>query len=154
MKKVFVSMMAVCAMATALLCGCGEKAADFDVKALGSELSTGITYQDSLTELDKDTASMFLNLSDINIEECAIYEGSGATAEEIVVLKCASADDSAKAKAMLEERVKEQTESFTDYVPGELTKLGAAVIKINGNYAVLSVSDTPDEASKIISKYM
>ena len=55
---------------------------------------------------------------------------------------------------VLKTRVSEQIESFTDYVPGELTKLNAAVIKVNGKYAVLSVSDTPDEAGKIIGKYM
>lgn len=152
-KKVSV-LLAVCLVALAGLTGCGSKEASFDVKTLGSELNTKITYQDTLMELDVDTASMFLNLSDINIVNSAIYEGSGGTAEEIVVLECAGTDDAAKAKAMLEERVKEQIESFTDYVPGELTKLNAAVIKINGKYVVLSVSDTPEEASKLIAQYM
>ena len=36
----------------------------------------------------------------------------------------------------------------------ELTKLNAAVIVVSGKYAVLSVSDTPDEAKKIIGNYM
>ena len=152
-KRISVLLMAGI-LAVLSLAGCGGKQASFDVKALGNDLSTKIVYQDALTELDVDTASMFLNLSGFSIVNSAIYEGSGATAEEIVVLECASADDAAKAKTMLEERVKEQTESFTDYVPGELTKLGSALIKVNGNYAVLCVCDTPEEASKIIDQYM
>ena len=137
-----------------LLCGCGNKTVSFDVSALGNDLKSQIVYQDELMELDADTASMFLNLSDIDIVNSAIYEGSGATAEEIVVLECSSADEASKAKSMLEDRVKEQKESFTDYVPGELTKLDAAVIKSAGNYAILSVSDDSSKASSIIDGYI
>ncbi len=136
------------------LAACGGKKGDFDVNALGNDLSTKITYADSLGQMDIDTASMFLNLSDVNVVKAAIYEGSGGTAEEIVVLECASDTDAQKAEQVLKDRVSEQIESFTDYVPEELTKLNAAVIKVSGKYAVLSVSDTPDEARKLIDQYM
>lgn len=152
MKRAF-TIIAV-AVAVFTIIGCGGKKADFDVAALGNDLNTKITYQDSLMEMDLDTAGMFLNLSDVNVTKAAIYEGSGGTAEEIVVLECASDDDAKAAEQVLKTRVAEQIESFTDYVPEELTKLNAAVIKVNGKYAVLSVSDTPDEARKIIDSYM
>ena len=134
--------------------GCGSKKADFDVAALGNDLATKITYADTLAQMDIDTASMFLNLSDLNVAAAAIYEGSGGTAEEIVVLECADESEAKKAEEVLKTRVSEQIENFTDYVPEELTKLNAAVIIVNGKYAVLSVSDTPDEAKKIIGGYM
>ena len=153
MRKALTVITAVVA-ATMMIRGCGGKKADFDVAALGNDLNTKITYQDSLMEMDLDTAGMFLNLSDVNVTKAAIYEGSGGTAEEIVVLECASDDDAKAAEQVLKTRVAEQIESFTDYVPEELTKLNAAVIKVNGKYAVLSVSDTPDEARKIIDSYM
>ena len=148
-------LLTIVTVVTAFVLGaCGGKKADFDVEALGNELNEQITYADTLMPLDLDTAGMFLNLSEINVTKAAIYEGSGGTAEEIVVLECATEDDAKKAEEVLKTRVSEQIESFTDYVPGELTKLNAAVIKVNGKYAVLSVSDTPDEAGKIIGKYM
>ena len=146
--------MIVTVVAAFVLGACGGKKADFDVEALGNELNEQITYADTLIPLDLDTAGMFLHLSEINVTKAAIYEGSGRPAEEIVVLECATEDDAKKAEEVLKTRVSEQIESFTDYVPGELTKLNAAVIKVNGKYAVLSVSDTPDEAGKIIGKYM
>lgn len=138
----------------AALAGCGGKKADFDVAALGNDLATKITYVDTLSQMDIDTASMFMNLSDIGITKASIYEGAGGTAEEIVVFECASEEDAKKAEEALKTRVAEQIENFTDYVPGELTKLNDAVIKVSGKYAVLSVSDTPDEARKIIDSYM
>lgn len=154
MKKFILAALLTVSVVSVFLAGCGSKEANFDVKALGSDLNSKIVYQDTLSELDVDTASMFLNLADVNIANASIYEGSGATAEEIVVLECATAEDAAKAKEVLQTRVSEQIESFTDYVPAELTKLNSAVIKVNGKYAVLSVCDTPEEASKIISEYM
>ncbi len=148
------SIIAAFAAVLVLVTGCGSKKADFDVATLGNDLATKITYADTLAPMDLDMAGMFLNLSDVNVAKASIYEGSGGTAEEIVVLECASDEDAKKAEEVLKTRVQEQIESFTDYVPEELTKLNAAVIKVNGKYAVLSVCDTPDEAKKIIDSYM
>lgn len=152
MKKAILVLVSVVMVMT--LAACGGSKGDFDVDALGNDLSTKITYKDSLGKMDLDTASMFLNLSDISVVKAAIYEGSGGTAEEIVVLECVSDADASKAEQVLKDRVSEQIESFADYVPEELTKLNAAVIKVSGKYAVLSVSDTPDEARKLIDQYM
>ncbi len=147
-------MVAVTVVAAVVLAGCGGKKADFDVDGLANDLATKITYQDSLAQMDLDSAGMFLNLSGLDVVKASVYEGSGGTAEEIVVLECATDADAKKAEDVLKTRVSEQIESFTDYVPEELTKLNAAVIKVSGKYAVLSVSDTPDEARKIIDSYM
>ncbi len=95
MKKMRI-VTAALIVATLMAAGCGSKEADFDVAALGNDLSTSITYVDTLSEMDLDTAGMFLNLADINVNKAAIYEGSGGTAEEIVVLECATADDAKK----------------------------------------------------------
>ncbi len=152
MRRVVLCIAVIACMAA--LAGCGGKKADFDVDVLANDLATKIAYADDLSKLDIDTARMFLNLSGVNVTKASIYEGSGGTAEEIVVLECATDDDAKAAEQVLKTRVADQIASFTDYVPEELTKLNAAVIKVNGKYAVLSVSDTPDEAGKIIGGYM
>ena len=54
MKRAF-TIIAV-AVAVFTIIGCGGKKADFDVAALGNDLNTKITYQDSLMEMDLDTA--------------------------------------------------------------------------------------------------
>ena len=156
MKKLRVLLCVVMAAGLALLAGCGSsgEAVDADAKTIGSDLLQKITYADEMTEMDLDTALMIINLSDVNITDSAIYESTGATAEEIVVLKCASSDDAKKASEAFKTRVSEQKESYQDYVPEELTKLNAAVIATSGNFAVLSVSDDPDTAKSIISEYL
>lgn len=140
--------------ATIILGGCGSKNIEFNVSDLGNELATSVDYDDELMPLDIEMASMLLNIADIDIVESAIYEGSGATAEEIIVLKCSSEQETAKAKKMMEERIEEQKESFEDYVPTEIPKLESAVIKTGGVYAVLSVSGDSDGAAKIVDRYL
>ena len=151
MLKRLTVVVAVFAM---VLAGCGKKTVDFDISALATDLSINITYQDTLEPMGVEMAGMFLNLANVKVTNAAIFEGSGATAEEIIVLECENDEEARKAEQVLKDRVSEQIESFTDYVPAELTKLNAAVIKVSGKYAVLSVSDDPEKAKKIIDKYL
>lgn len=125
-----------------------EKAVD--VSNIAASLNSDIEYTDTLTEVDLDTAKMFLNLTDVEVEEAYIYESSGATAEEIVVFKCKDSDSASKAKTAFEQRVEEQTENFTDYVPEEVPKLKDAVIITSKDIAVLSVSGDSGKAKDII----
>ena len=140
------------AAAAAVFAGCGSKK-EMNVDEVSGRLLSEITYQDELSKTSLDTAAMFLNLSDIDIKNAAIYETSGWTAEEIVVIECGSKEDADKAKAALEARVAEQKVNYEDYVPEELEKLQAAVITESGNFAILSVSDEPDKAKSILAEY-
>ena len=121
-----------------------------DAKAIADSLLSEISYTDQLSAVDLDTAKMFLNFADVEINEAYIYESSGATAEEIVVLVCKDSDSAAKAKSAFEQRVSEQKENFTDYVPEEVPKLNDAVIITSREYAILSVSGDSSKAKDII----
>lgn len=121
-----------------------------DAEAIAKSLLNDLSYDDTLTEVDIETAKMFLNIADAEIEEFYAYESSGATAEEIVVAKCKDSDNAAKVKTAFEQRVEEQTENFTDYVPEEVPKLNDAVIISSKEYAVLSVSKDSSKAKDII----
>ncbi|MBR6451139.1 MAG: DUF4358 domain-containing protein [Lachnospiraceae bacterium] len=151
MKRI--SLAAVLILGLALVAGCGGAAKDMSVAEVSSRLLSEISYQDELNSNDLDTAGMFLNLEGIDITDAAVFETSGATAEEVVVMECATDADAEKAEAMLKQRVEEQKQNYADYVPEELTKLNAAVIVRSGKFAVLSVSDDPDTAKKILSEY-
>lgn len=171
MKKLLVAALVGVSMLTAVGCKAEEKevhevginvnekaeekeesaeATSVDAAALASSLAKDISYTDQIAEVDLDTAKMFLNIADVDIVESYIYESSGATAEEVVVLVCKDSDSAAKAKTAFEQRVEEQTENFTDYVPEEVPKLKDAVIITSKEYAVLSVSGDASKAKDII----
>ncbi|MCR5108090.1 MAG: DUF4358 domain-containing protein [Lachnospiraceae bacterium] len=126
-------------------------AGEVNATDLGDELKNNIEYKDDLSQIDIDTAGMFISLDGIGIAESNIYESSGATAEEIVVLKCETTEDADKAEEALKQRTEEQIEAFIDYVPEELIKLENAVLVKNNEFVVLSVSDDPDKAKEIIN---
>lgn len=127
---------------------------DVSAESIADLLKTNIDYTDELMEVSLEKASMFYDFTGIKIDEACLYESSGATAEEIVVLKCADSQSVEAAKTVLSNRVSEQIESFKDYVPEELTKLKSAVIISNSNYAILSVSDDPSGAKEVIEKML
>lgn len=120
-----------------------------DIKVVSDKLLNEINYEDELAEVDYDVV---YNMDDIKVNNGIVYVGSGATAEEIAVIECESKEEAKKALAVLSERVEEQKESFKDYVPKELEKLGEAVVIQKGNSVILSISNDSQKAKDIIEK--
>ena len=150
MRKILTAAVLVLAFAFS---GCSQGGKDVDVTGLADALRNQITYKDDLSQIDMDTAGMFYSFGDADITDSVFYESSGATAEEIVVIKCGSSAGAEAVEGVLKGRVEEQKEAYTDYVPAELEKLNAAVVVRSGNSVVLSVSDDPQGARKIIDSY-
>ncbi|MCR5508523.1 MAG: DUF4358 domain-containing protein [Lachnospiraceae bacterium] len=138
-------------LALLFITGCGVKKADIEPGALADALKDGIAYKDELAPIDKELAGRFYSFGDADIEEAYFYESSGATAEEVAVVKCASDDGAKTVEEAFNRRIEEQKESFKDYVPAELDKLNSAVVMRKGKCVILSVSDEPDKAGKIIN---
>ena len=86
-KRVMAAVLAVAAVI--VLAGCGSKK-EMSVDEVSGWLLKEITYQDELSNMGLDTAAMFLNLSDIDIKNAAIYETSGWTAEHTLLGKAFS----------------------------------------------------------------
>ena len=66
-------------------------------------------------------------------------------------------DNESAAKKALEkvkERVDDQKSAFESYVPAEVPKLEKAVTAQYGDCVVLSVSDSPEEAQKLIEQHL
>lgn len=147
-KRIVIGLIGTAALMA--LTGCGKKEAkNIDVKTTANSLLSEIKYEDQLSEVNYD---LVYDMEDINITESVVYVSSGATAEEIAAIKCETKEDAAKVEAALEERVKEQKDSFENYVPKELDKLDKAVIVKAGNTVVLSVSNDEAKAKEIIDK--
>ncbi len=142
--------------ACAVLASCGTESENVqvDINALAEALDTGITYQDPLEKLDDDMVGMLYSVDGL-VDASVVYMGSGATAEEIAVFDCVDADTAKnKVKPIVEDHVKSQIEAFENYVPEEVSKLNEAVVRQTGEYVVLSVSNDPDGANKILDEYL
>jgi hypothetical protein len=133
--------------------GCGSSAKIIDAAAaaaLAKDLSTEITYEDTLEEVDADTVSMYIDLPE-NVES-VMYMGSGATAEEVGVFTAPDEDTAKETLESVQSHLDDQTDSFQDYKPEEAKRVGNAVLEQKGNYVILCVSGDPDTAKDIIEE--
>jgi len=151
MKKILLAAALVFAAILLVSCG-GDPDAELvlDIDALAAKLAAEVPFEDQLALAEEriiSTAYSFKNASDI-----AVYTGSGAFAEEIII---AEASDTEKAKALekeLSDHLAAKTERFTSYKPSELSKLDSALLIRRGKYVIYCVS-TKDLSGVINSHF-
>jgi hypothetical protein len=109
-----------------------------------------VTFRDNLVLAEGIAAENFYRLDD-SIESYAIYiSGSGATAEEIAVLKTADVSSGKDAVEILEKRTEDQKKRYEPYQPDEMIKLESPVIVTEGNLAILVLCDDMTQAEEAI----
>lgn len=166
-KKTLCAAIAVMALFTATLTSCGDsssesKASDSsaaaaqtdvtkDVAAIADKLKSDITYKDQLNELSPEMVEKHLKIAQDLYTAGKVYIGSGgATAEEIACFEAKDAESAGTIKAALEARVDSQKKAFENYQPQEMDKLNSPVIKQQGNYVFMCISDDNAKAEEII----
>jgi hypothetical protein len=122
-----------------LLAGCGgPKATDTVPADAAAQILEAVAFRDTLVEAEGDVAKEWYDL-DENVSDFAIYiSGSGATAEEVAVIKTS---DLATAEATVKKRVEDLRFRFEDYVPGEMTKLNDPVIVSKADIVILILAN-------------
>ncbi len=153
MKKITLSLLAFSLCSLLLFAGCSKQESetkDISVSDLAKELSEQISFEDKMSPVDKEAVSYLYQFEDGVISEQAVYESTGATAEEIAVFKASSAQKAETVKKAIDARIASQKQGFENYVPKELTKLENPVIEVKGSYVVLCVSNDNKKAEEII----
>lgn len=131
-----------------LLAGCGGGAQVNIVPAdAAKSILDNVTFRDSLVEAQGDLAKEWYAFDD-KVTDYAVYvSGSGATAEEIAVIKTT---DTKTARQTVEKRVEDLKFRFENYVPAEMTKLNSPVIVEKSGVVVLVIADDATEAQKAV----
>lgn len=155
-KMVSVLLVAMCMLL--LVTGCGEKQQeekDVNTSELAHKLLDTITFQDVLSLLDVSEVDYLYQLEGMTLaEQTVCVSSTGATAEEIAILKASSAEDAAILKDKVIARIESQKIRYENYVPEELVKLGKPVIKTIGNCVILCVADENEKAEQVICNYL
>lgn len=147
MKKFF----PVIILVALLCCACGEGSSKtVDTAALASSLLNDISYEEQLTELDKEDISNYIDLEDGT--EAVMYMSSGSTAEEIAVFTAKDKGSAAKQKENVQSFLNDQKDSFSAYIPQEAKRIEDAVLVTDGNYVILCVSGESEKAQVIIDQ--
>ena len=153
-KNICKFMIAAIALLAVTLTGCSKKSSiTVDTAKLASELLSETVTSDSLTATG---SAMIPNIYFISQDVYAggsAYMSSNATACEIAVIECKEEKQTADVEKLFKQRVESRSNDFASYNPGEVTKLGAALIKSAGKYCVLVVCDDTEKAGQILKNY-
>ena len=126
--------------------------ANISASSISRAIKDNIVFKDELIEIDKDMMSKYYkNINLENVEDASVYvSASGATTEEIAVFIMKRKGLVVEAKESINNRKKDQIESFKNYVPEEVYKIEQSVIKENENIVVFVSTHTPDDVDQIL----
>lgn len=152
MKRICFTLLAVC-MIAGVFSGCAQKAkpVEFDLEALSSQLEQSEAFSDILSPVSKEIAASFYGFEDADVTQCVVLCSTGATTEEIGLIKCASEEAAAKIKANAAARVETQRAIYESYAPGEMPKLDDAIVSQNGLYVFYIVSADYTKAQAVLN---
>ena len=81
------------------------------------------------------------NFNSDEVEELVSYQGSGASSEEIVILKVRDKNNLGSIKDKINIRLQDRKEAFESYLPKEVGKIENSVFLTKRNYVILCISN-------------
>lgn len=121
------------------------------VAEIADKLKSEISYDDEMIELTGEKIQNIMGISEDKYTECKIYiSSSGATPEEIACFESKDENSAKEIKDLLEKRVENQKNTFTDYKPEQAPKLENPVIKQKDNCVYMCISGDNTKAEEII----
>ena len=133
-------------------CQGGSSKTSIDVSSLADDLNAKTIKSDTLTETSSDMLSTIYFFENGQVSESKAFMSSGATADEICVVKCVDENAAKAVTELFQTRVNNQSKLYESYNADEVGKLGDAIIKNSGSYAVLVVCDDYDEAGDVLKE--
>ena len=133
-------------------CQGGSSKTSIDVSSLADDLNAKTIKSDTLTETSSDMLSTIYFFENGQVSESKAFMSSGATADEICVVKCVDENAAKAVTELFQTRVNNQSKLYEGYNADEVGKLGDAIIKSSGSYAVLVVCDDYDEAGDVLKE--
>ncbi|MCL1823206.1 MAG: DUF4358 domain-containing protein [Oscillospiraceae bacterium] len=90
-----------------------------------------------------------------NIHQIAYFIcASGASPDELLIIKFNHADDAANAKSHVQTRLDSRKKDFQDYRPDEMVKFNGALVQINANWLFFYITEDNAKVKEIISSYI
>lgn len=128
-------------------------AKEYTCKDIADRLCKEVSYADTLSEVETRVAlARIYKLPEDKISEGVFYTNSGATAEDIAVVKAASSDDVTDILNAFEERREAQRFACEDYLQAELYKLQEAIVYNDGLYCIYCVCGDSNSAKQIVEE--
>lgn len=149
MKKIFFPVLI---FALVLFCAaCGGEKLELSVSEAADELNSGINFAEILSALSMDDVIALYGVDSDLVVDAAAYVSSGATAEEISVWQAKDSDGAETIAEMITTRMENQKNDYSSYKPEEVPKLENYMLRVQGEYVALCVTDDIDTAEGILT---
>lgn len=162
-QKTFTILTLITTLSLTFLSGCGAKNttptnevptnAVVDIEAIFKDISTKIIFEDTMEIVSDDYSEMLLSIPATMYEDCILYMGGGATAEELLIFKSAKKEQISEIKNSLTTHLADQKAAFEGYDPEELKILSSAIIASNDSIVIYCVSQDANAAKNAITAY-
>lgn len=158
MKRIFCLL---CAAALCLgLCACGEKTQKIDMYELEKSM---ISADKSLPEMmvtgswEENAEKAFSYISDLEYNKVSGYflaYAADGTAYEIAVVQLKDKADVTAAADSLKVHVQDRVQLYKTYEPEQTQRAESAVVKTDGSFVLLIMSDTPQNAETAFKEFI
>lgn len=146
MRKILVFF--TLALLVAIAAGCsGNAAKSVDPHEAADAIIKNVTFRDTLVEAQGDVAREWYAFDGKVTDYAVFISGSGATAEEVAVIR---SSDVKTARETVDKRVEDLKKRFEDYVPTEMAKLSEPVIITKGDAVILVIADDAAQARQAV----
>lgn len=125
--------------------------ASADPQKIADQIRSSVKFTDQFSEMSSDAAVKRYGIGAGEIVSCAVYVGTGATAEEISVWKAKDKNAAQTILKKAQEFIEKQKESYADYQPAEVPKLNSAVLRSKDTVVVACVSADNESAKRVIA---
>ena len=131
-----------------------EKDITIDIQELALELKNHPIFEDDLNEIDRDSIIKKYNFPNDKIKNVVSYLGTGATAEEVLIIELFYKKDIKEIENIITEKIEERKQDFENYLPKEVFKLENYYFKNINNYIILCISNDEKQVESIINQYI
>ena len=157
-KKIAIIIIIVVIIAIAVLAMIivknNNKTIQINIEDLASKILQSGAFEDELIKVDSEMIMKDYNFTADEVEEFVSYQGSGATSEEIVILKVKDKSNLNSIKDKINARIEERKEAFQSYLPKEVGKIDSSILRGEGNYIIFCVSNDSSKVNQIINDYV
>ena len=125
---------------------------EIDINEVAEAITSEVKFDNELAVQDETVANSYFQLAE-GTEAIVYFSSDPQCYDTVALFSCASDDDVAAVLDNVQlyiDGVKEQTEK---YLPEEAEKVENAIVKSEGNCAVLCITNDSDTANEVIGRF-
>ena len=131
-----------------------NKNIQINIEELATKIAESGAFEDEIAKIDSEMIMSDYNITTDEVEGFVSYQGSGATSEEIVILKVKDKSNLNDVKDKINSRIKERKQAFQSYLPEEVGKIDNNILRVEGNYVIFCVSNDSSKVNQVINDYV